>query len=345
MSLGVGAPAAAQQVIAIIAGVGRLVVVEEGIIRRELVIGAVPRQRIGLLIYRPADRQVAGGRAEEVARLDEHIYRLAAQRFFLHRGNRHLEFGRAVFGNRELSGAEVDEVPGVQVDAIETQVGVGRQGKLPVKGAEFVKGQFFFIAQIFGGLKEGRVLHFHGHVFTGRQVVAPIVCLTQDALEVDCVAGAIDGPVCIDIGKLRRFQRTGVIEVVLPGADPCIPLRVGDPKTALSRIVAHHGHVHHVRFDRLIGEAGQAVRIRGRGPDFCAEIIVQGQIAPGSRQTGFQFSRPDAHFIRHLLDDQVGVAHDEHHLLPLPVDAVRVYFRRADLQEIDTGWQYAAVRQ
>ena len=250
---------------------------------------------------------VCDGATEVVGRLGGDVDLVALSVLDLVRLDRDLELGLAVLGDLE-TGVKVF-FPISSLDGIAAQAGLFVQREFAVQRAHVVEGQV--LLKDLCALRVPNLDLDFG--VPSRQGVVGIVVLAQDALEVDRLAGAVDGPICEKVGG-EGFQIILHRQIEFPGRDALGPA-AADRAKVLVRVVrvADEGEYGIPRVQRFVFSACEDTIPAGRPLGQDAGVFVHhhdGQA--GQNVAGAQVGCPDQRFGGGRLYAQVVPGDDQH---------------------------------
>ncbi len=253
--------------------------------------------------------------------------------------HRHLVLWLAILGHLEIGAGVEILLGGRHLDVVAAQRGLGIQRYLIEERPHLVEDEPLVVEFLALGIGHGERDRVHG-VGDG---VAGVVIGPDDALEVDGLAGAVDGPVGVDEGAIIPPVEFGA-EIKLPRAEALIPRAVGDGEVLLARLAAEGERIapQIVGLDRAdVAPVGVGRALDGRRDG--ARVDAQRRLRHG--RAGGQISRPDHCLGVRLLEHQVepGADEDVGIRLSIPIPSLGQHLRRAHLQIVDAGGKLLVV--
>ena len=299
----------------------------------------LPLEEVGLGQEGPGERRIGQGFAAEVAGLHGDADGVALDVLGLVRGHLDLELGLAVLGHLE-AGPAVDLPARLQAQASLQAVVAGDrfrgQGQLAEDGAVLVQGQLLVEEHRASPVPDEDL---HGEPGRG-QLVVVVLDEAHDALPVDRLAGAVDGPIRVE-GQAGPVHVRAEGHVELPGAHPLVPGGGGHAEMLVPGLPAD-GHQVQPGVFRIQGQGG------GGHPRLIGDGLAQGlpfqeeaHLLAGHRLAGLQAGLPGQALAHEgLLHHQVVVAQDQDRLGRLEgrlLGRAGRGWRAAGLQEVEAG--------
>ena len=296
----------------------------------------------GIANQLPANRQVAGRRAEVIAGMDLSLQIAAGDHVRLFKFNLHFHFRLAVIGHFE----------------IQVGIGFGELKMVAAGGCSFRQGEGHAersergerLALFFDGLSFSRQLVVRANQCNGvfaviRQLVPAVIRRAHDAAQVNRLAWAVDRAVSVQVHgrRIRHFHRGR--DAVFPTVDSRRP--VGDRHRKVG-IAGLAGNGIQVLIQSPFGrkrDGHQTIRVRSAAAHFRLFLVEQAHLQPVNRLIGLQIHRPDEHFIPAFLEGHLDARGNHVEFDGTFIGVLAAQLGRTDLEGIQARRKRLAARR